>query len=43
MVTKIKDLRGNPGLPLPALLAKKFSLVEVGDYGVQINVNNIPL
>ena len=21
-VTKIKDLRGNPGLPLPALLAK---------------------
>ena len=37
LVTKIKDLRSNPGLPLPALLAKKFSccvsycLVEVGD------------
>ena len=37
MVTKIKDLRGNQRLPLPALLAKKFSccvsycLVEVGD------------
>ena len=44
MVTKIKDLRGNPGLPLPALLAKKFSccvsycLVEVGDHGVQISI-----
>ena len=40
LVTKIKDLRGNPGLPLPALLAKKFSccvsycLVE----GVQISI-----
>ena len=50
MITKIKDLRGNPGLPLPALLAKKFSccvsycLVEVGDHGVQIkNINLLPL
>ena len=39
LFTKIKDLRGNPGLPLPALLAKKFSccvsycLVEVGGHG----------
>ena len=24
-VTKIKDLRGNPGLPLPTLIAKKFN------------------
>ena len=44
MVTKIEDLRGNPGFPLPALLAKKFSccvsncLVEVGDHGVQIGI-----
>ena len=44
LVTKIKDLRGNPGLHLPALLAKKFSccvsycLVEVGDHGVQISI-----
>ena len=44
LVTKIKDLMGNPGLPLPALLAKKFSycvsycLVEVGDHGVQISI-----
>ena len=43
LVTKIKDLRGNPGLSLPTLLAKKFSfcfsycLVDVvGDPGVQI-------
>ena len=44
LVTKIKDLMGNPGLPLPTLLAKKFSfcfshcLVEVGDHGVQISI-----
>ena len=44
LVTKVKYLRGNPGLPLPALLAKKFSccvsyfLVEVGDHGVQISI-----
>ena len=44
LVTKIKDLRGNPGLPLPALLAKKFScfvsycLVEVGDHRVQVSI-----
>ena len=44
LVTKIKDFRGNPGLPLPGLLAKKFScgvsycLVEVGDHGVQISI-----
>ena len=44
LVTKIKDLRGNPGLPLPAFLVKKSSccisccLVEVGDHGVQINI-----
>ena len=44
MVTMIKYLRGHPGLPLPALLAKKFSccvsyyLVEVGDHGVQISI-----
>ena len=44
LVTKIKDLRGNPELPLPTLLAKKFSfyfshcLVEVGDHGVQISI-----
>ena len=44
MVTKIKDLRANPELPFPALLAKKFSccvsycLVEVGDHGVQISI-----
>ena len=44
MVTKIKDLRGNPGLPLPALFAKKLSccvsycLVEVGDHGIQISI-----
>ena len=43
-VTKIKDLMGNPGFSLPALLAKKFSyyvrycLVEVGDLGVQISI-----
>ena len=36
--------RGNPGLPLPTLLAKKCSccvsycLVEVGDHGVQISI-----
>ena len=40
--TKIKDLSGNPGIPLSALLAKMFGccvsycLVEVGDHGVQI-------
>ena len=44
LVTKTKDLKGNPGLPLPALLAKKFSccvsycLVEDGDHGVQISI-----
>ena len=44
LVSKIKDLRGNLGLPLPALLAKKFSccvsycLVKVGDHGVQISI-----
>ena len=43
-VTKIKNLRRNSGLPLPALLAKKFNccvsycIVEVGDYGVQISI-----
>ena len=37
LVSKIKDLRGNPELPLPSLFAKKFSccvsyrLVEVDD------------
>ena len=40
---KIKELSGNPVIPLPVLLAKKFSccatycLVEVGDHGVQIS------
>ena len=44
MVTNIKDLRGNPGLPLPALLAKKFSccvsycLVDLHGHGVQISI-----
>ena len=44
LVTKIKDLGGNPGLSLPALIAKKFGccvsycLVEVGDHGVQISI-----
>ena len=44
LAAKIKDLRYNPWLPLPALLAKKFSccvsycLVEVGDHGVQISI-----
>ena len=28
LVTKIKDLRGNPRLPLPALLAKKFPQIR---------------
>ena len=47
LVTKINDLRGNPGLPLPALLAKEFSccvsycLIEVGDHGVQISIFNL--
>ena len=42
LVTKIKDLTGKPGLPLPTLLATKFSccisycLVEVGDRWVHI-------
>ena len=45
MVTKFKDLRGNPGLPLPALLAKKSSccvsycLVEAGNHRVQISIS----
>ena len=46
LVTNIKDLRGNPGLPLPALLAKTFSccvsycLVEVVtmEESVQISI-----
>ena len=44
LVTKIKDLRGNLGLPLSGLLAKKYSycvsycLVEMGDHGVQISI-----
>ena len=44
LVIKIKDLRGNRGLPLPALLAKTFNccdgycLVEVGDHEVQISI-----
>ena len=44
LVTKVKDIRGNPGLPLPALLGKKFSccvsycIVEVGDHRVQISI-----
>ena len=44
LVTKINDLKGNPGLPLPTLFDKKFSccvsyrLVEVGNHGVQISM-----
>ena len=44
LVTKIKNLRSNPRLPLPAFLAKTFSccvsycLVEVGNHGVQISI-----
>ena len=42
LVTKIKDLRGNPGLSLPALVAKKFSCCVsyrlVGNHGVQISI-----
>ena len=42
LITKIKDLRGNQGLPVPALLAKKFSycvsycLVEVGASSISL-------
>ena len=44
LVTKIKELRHNQGLPLPALLIKKFScfvsycLVKVGDRRVRISI-----
>ena len=42
--SRLWSLRSNPRLPLPALLAKKFSccvsycLAEVGDHGVQISI-----
>ena len=42
--SRLWSLRGNPELPLPALLAKKFSycvsycLAEMGDHGVQISI-----
>ena len=45
LVTKINDLRGNPGLSLPSLSAKQFScsvshrLVGVDDHGVQISIS----
>ena len=45
LVTKIKDLRGKPRVPLPTLFAKTFSccasyrFVEVSGHGVQISIS----